>query len=79
MRHIMNRIKDYYETAILYWKLPDMARFIINIQFHPVGFKEFLLNEEEISVKLFKQVLEKRQYREFNARIRKYKDHGLNK
>lgn len=75
----MNRVKDYYETAVLYLKLPDMARYVIGTQFHVMNFQDFVLNQDEISDIVFKRAIEKGFYTEFRSLVRNHKSHGTAK
>lgn len=72
----MNRVKDYYETAVKFLSLPPMAQYIIGTSFHIMKWEEFLLNQDEISAMIFKRVLEKNHYIEFKQVVFNYRTFG---
>jgi|HubBroStandDraft_5_1064220.scaffolds.fasta_scaffold906271_2 hypothetical protein len=62
---MVNRVQDYYETAVKFLALPPMARFVIATSFALVQYEEFILNEEEMSDMIFLRVIEKNKYDDF--------------
>lgn len=69
----MNRVKDYYETAVKFLSLPPMARYIIGTTFFLAKWEEFVLNEDEISDMIFQRVVEKKLYPQFRDIVRNYR------
>lgn len=69
----MNRVEDFYETAVKFLALPPMARYIIGTSFFAAQWEEFTLNEDEITDKIFQRVIEKKQYKAFREVVRNYK------
>lgn len=68
-----NRVEDYYITAVKFFALPPMARYIIGTTFLIAKWEEFVLNEDEISDMIFLRVIEKKLYPEFRQIVRNYR------
>ena len=71
-----NRVKTLYEVAVKYFSLPPMARYVIGTQFLIAKWEEFVLNEDEMSDKIFLKAIDKKVYTEFCQVIKDYKSNG---
>lgn len=70
----MNRVKEYYETAVRFLALPPMAQYIIGTSFHLMKYEEFMLNQDSIPDIIFMRVVEKKRYAEFRDLVVNYKE-----
>lgn len=75
-----NRVKDYYMTAVKFFSLPPMARYIIGTTFYIVKWEEFVLNEDDVSDIIFARAIEKNRFKEFREIIMNYRSpDGINR
>jgi len=72
----VNRVKDLYEIIVKYYSIPPMARYIISTNFLMTRWEDFILNEDEMSDKIFQRAIEKKVFPEFSQIVRNYKSNG---
>jgi hypothetical protein len=65
-----NRVKDYYETIVMYTKLAEMTRYIIVGHFSSTSYRNYLDKEEEEFYTMFRKVLNQNRYLEFSSMVR---------
>lgn len=70
---IANRIRDYYDTAIVFLNLPYMAKFVIGTHFKVAEHEDFVDAEDNMDYNIFKRVLDQNKYTEFSQMVRNYK------
>ncbi len=69
----MNRVKDYYETAVKFTLIPPEGQYLIGEHFKVSTISDFTLPDDELTAKIFLKVIEQNKYLEFKQFINNYK------
>lgn len=68
----MNRIKEFYDTAVKFMAISNAGQFWIAGHFKVLSIEEYCLPPDEMAVKVFIKVIEKELYSDFKQLVGNY-------
>ncbi len=71
---LKNKVKDYYETAVIFLSLPISARYLIGAHFKIIQNEALVFgNQDDMDERIFRTVFENNIYEEFKKFTKHFK------